>query len=263
MRKFFSPLPDGGAPIYNQELNGVLQKEFWDIIENVMGSILYGSSPNVIVSGGEITNNGDGTLNITSGIAYVNNGVDTVNNFMRFDAYTNVTYPAYLTTKTVNVEQIQFADAVDRDYISEYDAQVVGSMPATEYITLDFPLDNQIYLQNILAKQSILSLIVDDLNAQRRSRPILVANVDTAGAIDVSFALEGTWTSTKLTTGIYEIRQDGSLPLETKVLITPSEVTTANGVTASWEQNTGTAKMYSAIDGNHIDKGFTIVIYPI
>ena len=259
MRKFKNPLPAGGAPLYNTELNGVLQKEFWDVIEQTLTAILYGSSSNVIVSGGILTDNADGTLDITEGLVYINNGVDSVNQFMRFEAGSSITFPCYLTTNTEVVEQIEFADAVDKDYISEYTAQVVTSVPATPYITLDFPTDTQIYLKNILSKQEILNLLIDDLNAQRRARPEMVATVDSAGNMTVTMALEGTWTCVKGVTGFYNIRQDGTSITNSHVQITPLEVSTANGRAASWKSSNGNVKIYDVPTANLIDCGFAIV----
>lgn len=263
MRKFKNPLPAGGAPLYNTELNGVLQKEFWDVIEQTLTAILYGSSSNVIVSGGILTDNADGTLDITEGLVYINNGVDSVNQFMRFEAGSSITFPCYLTTNTEVVEQIEFADAVDKDYISEYTAQVVTSVPATPYITLDFPTDTQIYLKNILSKQEILNLLIDDLNAQRRARPEMVATVDSAGNMTVTMALEGTWTCVKGVTGFYNIRQDGTSITNSHVQITPLEVSTANGRAASWKSSNGNVKIYDVPTANLIDCGFAIVVYPL
>jgi hypothetical protein len=258
MRKFVDPLAAGGAPVFNTELNGVLNRESWFALEQVIGELIR-PNENVIVNGGLITDNGNGTMNITSGMAYFGGAV---REFMEFDAGNNIVHPAYLVPSTPVIEQIEFADTVDRDYIKDQRAEFQAGF-ASISVKMDVPVDNSNYISNVLALQSDVTALFNNWVAEAPSRPDLVANVDEAGNISISFALSGTWAVSKPSTGNYVITQNGGVPANTAVLITPTEVTGTIGIAAKYKPSLGIVQTTNINTGSEIDSGFTIVIYPV
>jgi hypothetical protein len=86
MKKLYDPLPAGGAPVFTETLNEVIQGEIWKALEGVLSTLdittLYplnyqqdpGSSgfeigTGIIVAGGDFTDGGTG-YTIAAGIAY-------------------------------------------------------------------------------------------------------------------------------------------------------------------------------------------------
>jgi hypothetical protein len=257
MKKFINPIPDGGFPIYDPEINSVLQSELWDAIENsLLGLVSGGGSTNVIIQGGNVSDNGNGTYNIGNGIVFIDG------EFMAFDAAINQTGVTFLTPATPTTTQTEYADAVTRDYYIEQKAEIVGSNPPGTSILIEVNVNPKVYLRNALATKDSVDLLEAQRNNEAASRPVLVATVTSTGTMTVNYALSGVWTCSLFATGIYEIRQNAIIPANTAVLITPTQVSSPQGVTASYEPVAGRVNMYS-INGNETDKGFTIIIYPV
>lgn len=256
MKKFIDPIPASGFPVFSDTgITTVLQNEIWDVLSALSRGIL---SPfaTYIVDGGVVSDNGDGTFNIASGIVFLND------DYFRFDAAVNQPFPSYILADTEVTVQETYADAVSRDYTVEKKA-VLSAVSSGFYVPITDPINSNIYLKTFLAKQGDLNVVTTARANEAKSRPLLVANVDSAGVISVIYAASGTWTASNFATGIYEIKQDAGIPVETAVIITPTEVGTANGVAMSYKPTLGRVKSYDINTGNAVNKGFSIVIYPL
>ena len=119
MKKFFSPIPDGGFPIYSQEINSVLQDEVWSPLEAQM-TALCDPLAGLIVSGGVINDLG-ATFDIGAGICFLDG------QYLEFDAQTGLTSPAYIKVDTPVTTNTAYADAVSRGYTVLNKALVVLS----------------------------------------------------------------------------------------------------------------------------------------
>ncbi len=250
MRKFFNPLPAGGAPLFNVEANGVLQTEFWDIIQD---SMLALTSPiaGMIVSGGLINDLG-ATFDIAAGICFVDG------EFCRFEAETGLTSPAYISKQTPVVEQIEFADTVDKDFISDTIALVTQANPGGQRIILTNPENDFMFLKSYIVKKDELNAVTDARSDEVNSRPRLVATVTAAGALTVSYSSGGSWVVNKTLTGVYVFTLNGSPVTNINVTVTPQN---AISTSVSWDTVASRVLVHDSIAGATEDNAFTIVIY--
>jgi hypothetical protein len=251
MRKFNNPLADGGAPVYNTELNGVLNTEFWDVIQD---SMLALTTPiaGMIVSGGLINDLG-ATFDIASGIAFVDG------EFCRFEAVAGLTSPAYIGKQAPVVEQIEFADTVDRDYIDDTKALVTQANPGGQVIILVNPTNEFMYLSSYIVKRDQLNAVTDARTNELNSRPRLVASVTAAGALTVSYSSGGAWLVSHILDGIYVFSLNGNTVPSNHVILTPRNTIHQ---TSNWDiSGGGRATFHDSITGLPQDTAFTIVIY--
>lgn len=116
MRKLNNPMPSGGAPFTNEDLNDVFQGEIWAAMQAMLSQ--YDSdSEGVIVSGCAVTPNAS-NFDMTAGIVYLNG------EFMRVEAVTNQTFTKYIkASAAVNVART-FNDAASKTFIIEKKAEV-------------------------------------------------------------------------------------------------------------------------------------------
>lgn len=253
MRKFKSPLPAGGAPLFNTEANGVLNREIWEALEQ-LGASLISPIGAMIITGGIISDNGDNTFDITKGIALVSG------EFMEFDASTNNPFPSYLGASVETIEQATYADAVDRDYISEKRAELYTSTPSGTYVVIAGAGNLGVNFNTFLARQWDLNAVIDARTNEAASRPQFIGEVDAAGVLTVKYSSGGSWTVTKTGTGIYQVRKD-ALVVNKPLLITPRTTGISAVYVSSYDFNVGHINT-GVLGGSFSDIGFTFVVYP-
>ncbi len=119
MRKLNNPMPSGGAPFTNEDLNDVFQGEIWAAMQAMLSQ--YDSdAEGVIVSGCVVTPNAS-NFDMTAGIVYLNG------EFMRVDAVTNQTFTKYIKASTPTNVTRTFNDAASKTFILEKKAEVSGT----------------------------------------------------------------------------------------------------------------------------------------
>jgi hypothetical protein len=122
MRKLNNPMPSGGAPFTNEDLNDVFQTEVWAALQGLL-SEYNADAEGVIVSGCVVTPNAS-NFDMTAGIVYLNG------EFMRVDAVTNQTFTKYIKAAPVtNVARV-FEDTVSKTFIVEKKAEVSATVDA-------------------------------------------------------------------------------------------------------------------------------------
>ena len=120
MRKLNNPMPSGGAPFTNEDLNDVFQTEVWAALQAML-SVYDADAEGVIVSGCVVTPNA-GNFDMTAGIVYLNG------EFMRVDAVTNQTFTKYIKAATpTNVARV-FQDTISKTFIVERKAEVSATV---------------------------------------------------------------------------------------------------------------------------------------
>jgi hypothetical protein len=122
MRKLNNPMPSGGAPFSNEDLNDVFQTEVWAAMQGLL-SEYNADAEGVIVSGCVVSPNAS-NFDMTAGIVYLNG------EFMRVDAVTNQTFTKYIKAAPVtNVARV-FEDTVSKTFIVEKKAEVSATVDA-------------------------------------------------------------------------------------------------------------------------------------
>ena len=151
MKKLYDPLDTGGAPVFTETLNDIIQTEVWDALEGILSSVDiryaqastgFGTGPadslGLVVSGGAITDNG-ATWDLAAGVAYF--PVNKI--FARFPATAGI---ASANGALIEIDgsattlQKEFFDGANKNYSVEYVATVnetvippVPSVGAIEY----------------------------------------------------------------------------------------------------------------------------------
>lgn len=129
MKKFITPIPDGGAPMHS---NDVLDPIFKDIYTSLESS-LYGISAEtqgVIVRGCVVTPNG-GNFDCTSGVVYLNG------QFMDFPGFTNQPATRYIVPASAVNSSFPFFDGGTKNLIVTQSATHQGSAPGSgQYISV-------------------------------------------------------------------------------------------------------------------------------
>lgn len=148
MKKYISPVADGGAPLHNNRIVTELQGEIWDAMQSILKE--SAGVTNMIVSGCAIT--GGGPYNIAAGIVYVNG------EFLRFAGATGVTLPYYISTAADIITQKTFADSVSRNLLVEKVAQGATVDPGGQRIAI-------IAGQRVPSLREYLHLKADVINA--------------------------------------------------------------------------------------------------
>jgi len=282
-RKFIDPMPAGGAPIYTQELNAALTREIYLGFQSMMNA-LTDIIAGIIVSGGAVSNNGDGTYNIGSGVAFFQSDVaaDDGGDFMEFDAATNLTLPFYINQSTPITEQIEFADAATKDYIVNKRAEVSQSASGATIIINSFPAGDHIYLETFVVNTFALQSVVDSLNSlttqlsshealtatahfDHRS-PRFIATIDSDGTILKQYNRNNNGVVfNNSSTGQYDITVDG-IALDTvwpnnAVIVTSHlQVSTTNGTFSNYNSS---SIYLNSEGGTLLNAKFNIVIYDL
>lgn len=134
MKRLIDPVPAGGAPINNEELNLLFQTEIYDSIQAML-SRWDSDSQGIIVKGCLITGT-TGNYAISEGIVYLNG------KFMRLPAATGQALPKYIAPKAVSYLTRQFSDGVTRNMIEVVEAELVSSAPGSgQYIAMTSTTD--------------------------------------------------------------------------------------------------------------------------
>lgn len=90
---------------------------------------LLGGQGNMVLSGCELTDNGDGTHNLSAGHVYIDGSI------CPFAGATNITLPQYLTKQIQEVEIREYADGQDKATVERHTAVLVSDKTGvTEYI---------------------------------------------------------------------------------------------------------------------------------
>ena len=254
MKKFFSPIPDGGFPIYSQEINSVMQEQIWTPIEAQMTALCFPLA-GMIVSGGVITDGG-ATFDIAAGVCFLDG------EYLEFDAQTGLTSPAYIKVSTPITTNTAYADTVSRGYTVLNKAEVVDADPGGQKIIVNKDDTTFLYFRNYIAKLQDINDITDDRDAERRSRPILVAKVDDTGVMTVLYKQSGTWTASSIGTGIYQIKRDGSVVSNLPVILTVETNGIDAAYAASYETTNGHVTIQNITSGSYSNAAFNIVAYP-
>ena len=270
MRKFFDPMPAGGAPIYTQELNDALSKQMYLTIESLMNALTDVIS-GIIVSGGSITDAGGGTYNIGAGIAFFVSG--TGGEFREFPAATGLTLPFYINQVADVVEQIEFADAATKDFIVVKNA-IVEQTASGSTIAISDPEADHLYVETFIINSFELTTVKDSINSvasdlasheaetsaahNDSGKPAFIAHVNSAGILVAQYKKSGepTWTVTRLGLGNYSILRNG-LALGSNaatLLTTNNDWTTAN-------MNLSAIRIYNTDTNAAEDSGFKIAVY--
>lgn len=117
-----------------------LQNELYATIRSLVAD--YG---NMILSGCNVTNNGDATYNISEGVAYLRDSSGANGKYCRVYAQTNVaaaSFPVYLVQASRDRTAVpaygrEYKDATTKNIIVEYYANVVTSLPAhANYVSI-------------------------------------------------------------------------------------------------------------------------------
>jgi len=176
MKKLYDPLPAGGAPVFTETLNDIIQTEVWDVLEGILSSVDiryaqastgFGTgsadSLGLIISGGEITDNG-ATWDLAAGIAYF--PVNKV--FARFPATTGIASANGALIEidgSTTTTQKEFFDGANKNYSIEYAATVnettippTPSVGAIEYAQV-FPKGTGSFPNNYVAFPSLGNIL--------------------------------------------------------------------------------------------------------
>jgi len=128
MKKYVNPIPDGGAPLHNNRLNTELNVEIWEAMQSLMSK--FDSDTQGIIMSGCVLSDNAGNFDMTAGIVYLDG------EFMRIAAATNQAFTKYIAAKTVSYTAKVFADGASKNLIEVKEAELVGSAPGTQYITI-------------------------------------------------------------------------------------------------------------------------------
>lgn len=158
MRRLINPVPAGGAPINNEQLNDIFQIEIHDCIEALL-SPFDADVQGVIVSGCVIT--GGGPYAISAGVVYLNG------EFMRLPAATGQTLPKYIAAKAISYVTKTFADQVTKNLIEVKEAELLGAAPgAGQYVAITTTTDpDDRRLINIFTNKQIATAFQSTLSA--------------------------------------------------------------------------------------------------
>lgn len=125
MKKLNNPIPDGGFPLFGEDINELFQNEIWTVIEAMLGT-----EGNIIISGGQVTNEAD--KSITEGICFLGG------EFYRFPAASGLGSEFYISPSPTSFEQRVFEDTNLKDFIEVKVAQITTTDPGGELIKVDF-----------------------------------------------------------------------------------------------------------------------------
>lgn len=134
MKKLYDPLPVGGAPLFTETLNDVIQAELWDALEAMLSSVnilnafplviqddpaaggLFPKSTGFIISGGDVTDNG-GSWDMDAGVAIL----PVSKKIVRFPALTTINnvHHVVISEDTSVVTQKEFFDGATKNYYEE------------------------------------------------------------------------------------------------------------------------------------------------
>ena len=127
MKKFISA-GLGGAPINKNDLKELFNDEIWAALEALL-SPYNDDTQGIIVSGCVLSANAS-NFDMTAGIVYLDG------EFMRIDAATNQTFTKYIAPATPVDDSRTFADASSQAVTRDKKAELVGSAPGGQYITI-------------------------------------------------------------------------------------------------------------------------------
>jgi len=155
MRKLNNPMPAGGAPFNNEDLNDVFQTEVWDAMQALvnMSNWTAGGSDALIISGCVVTANAS-NFDMTAGIVYISG------EFMRIDAVTNQTFTKYIVASTPTNVARTFNDAASKTMIIEKKASLSGSSSG-QFITISSLLSSlPLRVDQQITKRTVATTIV-------------------------------------------------------------------------------------------------------
>ncbi len=166
MRKLNNPMPSGGAPFSNEDLNDVFQTEVWAAMQGLL-SEYNADAEGVIVSGCVVSPNAS-NFDMTAGIVYLNG------EFMRVDAVTNQTFTKYIKAAPVtNVARV-FEDTVSKTFIVEKKAEVSATVDAGgQEITISSIASSLPRRLNNLKTGGLLTKVIDIGDWNMDSNPLV------------------------------------------------------------------------------------------
>ena len=127
MKRFVSPIPNGGLPIFVDDFL-TIDLENLDAIN----AILSGYNEPIVVSGVEVSNldTNAKTFDLSAGLVFLNGSI------MRVPSYSG-TYPLYISEGATVQENRDFEDGNNETVLETKSAQTTTSLPAGESILLD------------------------------------------------------------------------------------------------------------------------------
>lgn len=186
MRKLNKPMPNGGAPFTNEDLNDVFQTEIWDAIQSLLFE--YNSdSEGVIVSGCLVSANAS-NFDMTAGIVYLNG------EFMRVDAVTNLSFPRYIKAATPTNVTRTFENTTTQTFIIERKAEVSTTNDGSgQEITISSLTNSLSRRIEVLLGNSVLSKQTSGAYQKRRITTRILAigdwNMNSTASISVAHDL--------------------------------------------------------------------------
>ncbi len=129
MKRFIDPFATGGAPIYNDDLFEILQREQYDILKGQFSMYRKNTPEGLIVSG--VVVSASAAFDTTAGIVFIDG------DFYRIDAQTNIANPSYIVPDADIVSQDTFRDGAVKNIIVEKKATVQATIPGSgQYISI-------------------------------------------------------------------------------------------------------------------------------
>jgi len=153
MKKLYDPLPAGGAPIFTEALNDVIQGELWDVLEAMLSSVnilnayplaqqddpaaggLFPRSTGLIISGGDVTDNTT-DWDMAAGIAIL----PASKKIVRFPALAGIgnTSHVVISEDTAVTTQKTFFDGSSKNYYEDVPGKSVenDSPTPSEFVSV-------------------------------------------------------------------------------------------------------------------------------
>ena len=133
MKKFSTPVSDGGRPYFNDQFTDVLQGEIYKVMEGI-ASMVDDETEGLVISGCKINsyNPGTGAIDITAGVVYIAGQYRDVPAFIG-----NLLVNTLFIVEDVDVVvQKTFKDGLINDYTTTATAKYVqqASQPVTQFI---------------------------------------------------------------------------------------------------------------------------------
>lgn len=200
MKKYVNPLPTGGVPIFSENVNDALQKEFWDALEAAVVTLAGGNA--AIVSGCIVASLGGSNYSVSAGIVVID-GV-----LQRQAAVASTTLPAYLKSDVPVIVTAAFEDGGTKNLTTEQKSILTTSIPGSgQYVTLSLTGNlgglGGFRLENVINPAIVAQLLL---------------KVDKAQAAWINLTLAGSWTNTGANLPRYRITSQNKLELSGIVL---------------------------------------------